>query len=58
MKTLKQGTHRLFQNDPETAATVSRILVDIEKDGMDAVRRYSEQFDEWSPTSSGFVAKF
>jgi sulfopropanediol 3-dehydrogenase len=51
MKTLKQGTHRLFQNDPETAATVSRILLDIEKNGMDAVRRYSKQFDEWSPAS-------
>ena len=51
MITLKDGGHRLFENDPETAATVSKILIDLEKGGMDAVRQYSEKFDNWSPDS-------
>jgi sulfopropanediol 3-dehydrogenase len=51
MQTLKSGHHRLFENDPETAATVSRMLLDLERDGMDAVRRYSRQFDDWDPPS-------
>ena len=51
MQILKPGQHRLFENDPETAATVSRMLLDLERNGMDAVRRYSRQFDEWDPPS-------
>ena len=51
MKILKEGYHRLFQNDPETALVVTRMLVDLEKNGMDAVRRYSTQFDDWNPES-------
>jgi sulfopropanediol 3-dehydrogenase len=27
------------------------MLLELERDGMDAVRRYSSQFDEWSPAS-------
>src|SRR5574341_603649 len=49
MKIVKAGRQRLFQDDAETAATVSRMLLDLEKNGMDAVRRYSRQFDEWDP---------
>ena len=49
MKTIKQGGHRLFEKDPETAATVSAMLVDLEKNGMDAVRSYSRKFDGWDP---------
>ena len=45
----KQGGHRLFEEDPETASTVSAMLLDLEKNGMDAVRRYSSQFDQWNP---------
>ncbi len=51
MKILKPGKHRLFENDQETAATVSRMLLELERDGMDAVRRYSRQFDDWDPPS-------
>lgn len=51
MKILKQGEQRLFESDSETAATVARMLLDLEKNGMDAVRRYSQQFDEWNPKS-------
>jgi sulfopropanediol 3-dehydrogenase len=51
MKIVKQGQQRLPEHDAETAAVVSRMLADLEKDGMDAVRRYSRQFDEWDPPS-------
>lgn len=51
MKLIKQGGHRLFEHDPETARVVSQMLLDLEHDGMDAVRRYSRQFDEWDPPS-------
>jgi sulfopropanediol 3-dehydrogenase len=49
MKIIKDGGHRLFENDPETAKLVSEMLLDLEKHGMDAVRRYSEKFDDWKP---------
>lgn len=49
MKVLKAGEQRLYENDPETAATVSRMLLELERDGMDAVRRYSRRFDDWDP---------
>jgi sulfopropanediol 3-dehydrogenase len=51
MRTIKQGGHRLFENDHETARVVSEMLIALERDGMDAVRRYSKQFDDWSPDS-------
>ena len=51
MKIVKEGHQRLFEHDAETAAVVSRMLADLEKNGMDAVRRYSRQFDEWDPPS-------
>jgi len=51
VKIIKPGGHRLFERDPETAETVSRMLLDLEKNGMDAVRKYSRQFDEWDPPS-------
>ena len=50
-QTIKQGGHRLFENDPQTAKIVSEILLDIEKNKMDAVRKYSNQFDDWNPDS-------
>ena len=49
MRLYKDGGHRLFENDPETAGVVSGMLLDLEKNGMDAVRKYSRQFDEWDP---------
>jgi len=49
MKVIKDGGHRLLANDAETAAVVSGMLLDLEKNGLDAVRRYSEKFDHWKP---------
>ena len=49
MKVIKPGVQRLFEQDAETAAVVSRMLIELEKHGMDAVRRYSRQFDDWDP---------
>jgi len=51
MKIIKDGGHRLFERDPETAAVVSEMLLDLEKNGMDAVRKYSDKFDAWNPDS-------
>src|SRR5258707_7563536 len=51
MKTVKAGGHRLFEHDAETAKVVSQMLLDLERNGMDAVRKYSQQFDQWDPSS-------
>ncbi|MDR2730996.1 MAG: histidinol dehydrogenase [Treponema sp.] len=51
MLVYKKGGHRLFEEDGETAALVSQMLLDLEKNGMDAVRKYSEKFDTWSPAN-------
>jgi sulfopropanediol 3-dehydrogenase len=51
MKVIKPGGHRLFEKDPETAQVVSNMLADLEKNGMDAVRKYSQRFDDWTPGS-------
>ena len=51
MKVIKKGQHRLFEEDRATAARVSEMLIDLEKNGMDAVRTYSRQFDDWAPES-------
>ena len=37
--------------DPELAARVSAILLDIERGGADALRRYSRELDDWDPPS-------
>jgi sulfopropanediol 3-dehydrogenase len=47
----KPGGHRLFEEDPETAQVVSGMLRDLERGGLDAVRKYSSRFDDWSPGS-------
>jgi sulfopropanediol 3-dehydrogenase len=49
MRIFKAGHHRLFENDPETARVVAGMLLDLEQHGMDAVRKYSQQFDGWNP---------
>ncbi|MCD6364331.1 MAG: histidinol dehydrogenase, partial [Planctomycetes bacterium] len=51
MKIIKQGGHRLFEKDMETANVVSEMLSDLERNGMDAVRKYSRKFDDWDPES-------
>lgn len=50
MKVIKPGRQRLFETDAEAAATVTRMLIELERDGMDAVRRYSKEFDRWDPS--------
>src|SRR5215213_4667335 len=35
--------------DPQVVERVSAMLLEIERDGMDAVRRHSQQLDQWSP---------
>src|SRR5436190_6213806 len=45
------------QRDPEVAATVSRMLSDIERRGLAAVREYAEQLDGWSGTSFEVTAQ-
>ena len=49
MRIFKNGGHRLFEQDTETARIVSEMLIDLEKNGMDAVRKYSKKFDDWDP---------
>ena len=49
MKMFKEGGHRLFEKDPETSKLVSEMLADLEKNGMEAVRKYSKRFDDWDP---------
>ena len=51
MKVIKSGGHRLFEADPDTARVVAGMLHDLEKNGLDSVRKYSRQFDEWDPKS-------
>ena len=49
MKIYKKGGHRLFEQDAETTKIVSEMLINLEKNGMDAVREYSKKFDNWNP---------
>lgn len=51
MKPIKEGGHRLFEEDPETSRYVADLLHGLERDGMDAVRRCSREFDDWDPPS-------
>ncbi|MFD0536902.1 histidinol dehydrogenase [Actinomadura luteofluorescens] len=37
--------------DPQVRDRVSEMLSTIERDGMDAVRRYSRELDDWDPAS-------
>ena len=34
MKTIKKGGHRLFESDLETAKIVAKMLLDLEKNGI------------------------
>jgi len=37
--------------DPRVVETVSKMLLEIEREGMDAVRRHSQRLDGWAPAS-------
>ncbi|MFH1905314.1 MAG: histidinol dehydrogenase [bacterium] len=39
----------MFEKDPETVKVVVDMLQDLEKNGVDAVRKYSKKFDDWNP---------
>lgn len=49
MEYLKQPDRPMDQVTEEVRDTVSEILSAVESSGTDAVRRYSERFDNWSP---------
>ncbi len=51
MLTIKAGGHRVLERDDQTARKVSEMLCDLEREGMDAVRRYSRELDQWDPPS-------
>lgn len=57
MKLFKNGGHRLFETDPKVTEVVSQMLLDLERNGMEAVRRYSKQFDDWEPASFELSSK-
>lgn len=42
--------------DLQVRATVEQIIADVAREGETAVRRYSEKFDQWSPTSFRLAA--
>lgn len=46
---LKTATHEAQASDPKVREIVSRILLDVEREGEAAVRRYSQRFDSWAP---------
>src|SRR5881392_4322641 len=46
---LKTATRQPLASDSKIADVVSRILLDVEREGEAAVRRYSERFDGWLP---------
>lgn len=51
MKIIKDGGHRLFEEDEQTSAYVRDMLKTLKKEGMDAVRKFSREFDKWDPPS-------
>lgn len=51
MEYLKKASPQAPAVSQEIRDTVSRVIADIEREGMPAVRRYSEQFDGWNPPS-------
>jgi sulfopropanediol 3-dehydrogenase len=51
MKIIKEGGHRLVEFDPETTSVVAGMLDELSRDGLNAVRKFSEKFDGWNPDS-------
>jgi sulfopropanediol 3-dehydrogenase len=51
MLMIKSGDHRVFERDDQTARIVSEMLSNLEREGMDAVRKYSRDLDQWDPSS-------
>ncbi len=51
MQYLKEPIPTAEEITQEIRDTVSAIISDVAREGTDAVRRYSERFDKWSPPS-------
>ena len=51
MEYLKQPRPRPEEATREIRDTVSTVIADVAREGMAAVRRYSERYDGWSPPS-------
>src|SRR5262249_35117980 len=48
---LKRADPPVVEASAEVKRTVSEMLATIERDGMDAIRRYSRELDAWDPAS-------
>ncbi len=51
MEYLKKAPPPSVSDRRQIQNTVTEILADIERDGTDAIRRYSAKFDDWNPPS-------
>ena len=50
MRVVRVGGRQLFERDAETSKYVAAMLQELEQNGMDAVRQYSRDFDDWERT--------
>lgn len=48
---LKKGAAAKAADDSAVRVVVAKIIADVEANGLDAVRRYSHELDNWSPDS-------
>src|ERR1700730_2910632 len=51
LKTPAAAAGRPHKSGTQVVETVGRVLDDIRANGDSAVRKYSEQFDRWTPVS-------
>ncbi len=51
MEYIKKALPNVSVMSQEIKDTVSRVISDVEREGVAAVRRYSEKFDGWNPAS-------
>jgi sulfopropanediol 3-dehydrogenase len=51
VKVVKEGGHWLFEGDEQTSLRVREMLQQLKREGMDAVRKFSDEFDRWNPPS-------
>jgi sulfopropanediol 3-dehydrogenase len=51
MEYVKRGGPIKAEDTQKISDVVSQIILEIEKDGISAVRKYSEKFDGWNPPS-------
>ena len=62
MQLIKDGGHRLFEEDEETTRYVAELLRDLRTRGIDAVREYMEAKSVWISTElkmpNPFVRKY